>query len=83
MKIYKYEIFNDNDDEDRIVILGNIKDAKKIFKDGLTREYIFLEATHLKELNNIDVFFAFYSFKKLKTNELMKIKKKYLHYYGW
>lgn len=81
MKIYRYAIFNDNDDEYRIGICGNIKDVKKILKGGLTREYIFSDATCLKELNNIDSFFVFYSLKKLKTNELIKIKKKYFNYY--
>lgn len=81
MKIYICEIFNDNDEEDGISICRNIKDVKKIFKGGLTREYVFSNATYLKELNNIDSFFVFYSLKKLKTNELIKIKKKYLNYY--
>ena len=81
MKIYRYEIFNDNNEEDGIGICGNIKDVKKIFKGGLTREHIFSDATYLKEFNDIDGFFVFYSLKKLKTNELTKIKKKYLSYY--
>ena len=75
MKLFIYAFYL----EPSVEIHEYIYEKTVIYKDYSLKKYMLDPLVYLEELHSVEGFF--YSLKKLKTNELMKIKKKYLSYY--
>lgn len=72
MKLFIYTIYF----ESRVETIEYIYEKTVIYKDYSFKKYMLDPLIYLEELYSPKMFF--YSLKRLKTNELMKIKKKYI-----
>lgn len=70
MKLFIYAFYL----EPSVEIQEYIYEKAVIYKDYSLKKYMLDPLIYLEELHSVEGFF--YSLKKLKTNELMKIKKK-------
>ena len=70
MKLFIYAICF----EPRVEIREYIYEKAVVYKDCRLKKYMLDPLVYLEELHSAEWFF--YSLKKLKTNELMKIKKR-------